>query len=181
MSDNEKAPVGFKQKAKHELREFVVISAYLAIFFCALVTYTMLLLRKYDVDNDVLNYSFALINALVIGKVILIGEMLHLGRGYEKRPLYQSILLKSLIFSALVFAFHILEEFVKRLIKGEPSGTVWHELHWTDMVSRAIVIFCAFVPLFGFRELRRVLGEDKLHALLVGRGVVEDAKSPAGD
>jgi hypothetical protein len=181
MSDNEKAKVGFKQKAKHEFIEFVVIAAYLAFFFCALVTYTMLLLKKYDVDNDVLNYSFALINALVIGKVILIGEMLHVGRGYEKRPLYQSILLKSLIFSALVLVFHVVEEVVKRIIAGEPSGTLWHRLHWTDMVSRALVIFCAFVPLFGFRELRRVLGEEKLHALLVGRGVVEDAKSPAGD
>ena len=181
MNDNEKAKVGFKQKAKHEFVEFVVIAAYLAIFFCALVTYTMLLLKKYDVDNDVLNYSFALINALVIGKVILIGEMLHVGRGYEKRPLYQSILLKSLIFAALVLVFHVLEEFVKRLIKGEPSGTVMHGLHWTDMVARALVIFCAFVPLFGFRELRRVLGEEKLHALLMGRGVVEGRKSPAGN
>jgi hypothetical protein len=180
MSDNEKAKVGFKQKAKHEFMEFVVIAAYLAFFFCALVTYTMLLLRKYDVNNDVLNYSFAVINALVIGKVILIGEMLHVGRGYEKRPLYQSVLLKSLIFAGLVLVFHIVEEIVKRIIAGEPSGTVWHRLRIDDMVARALVVFCAFIPLFAFRELRRVLGEEKLYALVRGRGVAEDAKSPAG-
>jgi hypothetical protein len=48
-----------------------------------------------------------------------------------------------------------------------------------DMV--ALVVFCAFISLFGFRELRRVLGEEKLYALVRGRGVAEDAKSPAGD
>lgn len=46
-----------------------------------------------------------------------------LGRGYEKRPLYQSILFKSLIFAGLVLVFHIVEEVVKRIIAGEPSGT----------------------------------------------------------
>jgi hypothetical protein len=181
MSDNEKAKVGFKQKAKHEFIEFVVIAAYLAFFFCALVTYTMLLLKKYEVSDDVLNYSFALINALVIGKVILIGEMLHLGRGYEKRPLYQSVLLKSLIFAGLVLVFHILEEVVKRIIAGEPSGAVWHRLHWTDMVSRVLVIFCAFVPLFAFRELRRVIGEEKLYAIVRSRRAQEDSTASAGD
>ena len=38
----------------------------------------MLLLKKYDVSY--LNYAFAIINALVIAKVILIGEMAHIGR-----------------------------------------------------------------------------------------------------
>jgi hypothetical protein len=95
--------------------------------------------------------------------------------------LWQSVLLKSLIFAALVLVFHIVEEIVKRMIAGEPSGTVWHRLRIDDMAARALVVFCAFVPLFAFRELRRVLGEEKLHSLLRGRGVVEDAKSAAGD
>ena len=172
MSDNEKAKVSLTQRVKHELIEFWVIAGYLAFFFSALVTYTMLMLRKYDVSNDALNYGFAIVNALVIGKVILIGEMMHLGRGYEKRPLWQSVLLKSVVFSVLVLVFHIVEEMVKRVIHGEPRGTVWHHLRMEDMVARALVVFCAFIPLFAFRELRRVLGEEKLYALLRGRGMV---------
>ena len=70
---------------------------YLAFFFCALATYTMLLLRKYDLDSY-LTYSFAIINALVIGKVILIAQMAHLGRSYEKKPLYQAIFYKAFLF-----------------------------------------------------------------------------------
>lgn len=34
-------------------------------------------------------------------------------------------------------------------------------------------LLCAFVPLFLFRELRRVLGEEKLYSLLCSRGVAD--------
>jgi hypothetical protein len=36
--------------------------------------------------------------------------------------LYESVLLKSLIFAGLVLVFHIVEEVVKRMIVGELSG-----------------------------------------------------------
>ena len=141
MTSKDSTKPGFKQRAKDELIDFAVIAAYLAFFFCAIVTYTMLLLRQYDVNNDALNYTFAIINALIIAKVILIGELMHLAKSAETRPLYQSVLLKSLIFALLVFAFHLLEEFIKRLIHGEPSGTVWRNMNFNELIARSIVIF----------------------------------------
>ena len=98
----------------------------------------MLRLKKYDVSNDAMNFGFAIVNALVIGKVILVGEMMHLGRGYEKRPLWQSVLLKSVVFSVLVLVFHIVEEVVKRIIHGSRvgrsgticSGRIWSRGCW---------------------------------------------------
>jgi hypothetical protein len=163
------AKPGFKQKAGRELKELVIIFAYLAFFFCALITYTSLELRKYEINY--LSYSFAIINALVIAKVILIGDMVGLGKRVETRPLYQSVLLKSILFSLLVLAFHFLEEFVKRLIHHQPFGTVWHETHWDELIARSIIIFLTFIPLFAFTELRRVLGEDKIYALFRAPGV----------
>ena len=70
----------FKQKAKHELNEMLVLSAYLAFFLCALSAYKLLLLKQYQVD-EYWNFGFALINALVITKVIMIGEYAKVGRG----------------------------------------------------------------------------------------------------
>ncbi len=99
MTKDPAAP-GFKQKAVRELKDFAVIALYLAFFFSVLVTYTMLLLKKYDLNY--LDYTFAIINALVIAKVILIGEMVHFGKGAEARPLYQSVVYKAFIFGLLV-------------------------------------------------------------------------------
>jgi hypothetical protein len=159
---------GFKQKAKQDLKDFILISAYLAFFFCALTTYTMLLLKKYDVSY--LNYSFAIINALVIAKVILIGEMVHIGTGAEARPLYQSVLYKAFVFGLLCLAFHFLEEFVKRLIRHDPFGTVFHQIKYDDLIGRTIVVFCTFIPLFAFIELRRVIGEKEFYSLFLTPG-----------
>ena len=156
MTSKDPAAQSFKQKAREELIDFAMVSLYLAFFFCALVTYTMLLLRKHDIDSP--NYAFAIINALIIGKVILIGELMHLGRRAETRPLYQAVLFKSVIFSLFVLAFHFLEEFIKRLIHGKPFGTVWHEIDPDELLARSIIVFCTFLPLFAVRELHVVLG-----------------------
>jgi hypothetical protein len=162
MTKDPAAP-GFRQKAERELKDFAVIVLYLAFFFSALVTYTMLLLKKYDLNY--LDYTFAIINALIIAKVILIGEMVHIGKGAEARPLYQSVVYKAFVFGLLCLAFHFLEEFVKRLIHHKPFGAVWNDIHFDDLMGKSLVVFCTFIPLFAFRELRRVLGEEKLHAL----------------
>ena len=163
MTSKGPAAPGFKKKAERELKHFAWISLYLAFFFCALSTYSMLLLRRYEISY--LNYTFAIVNALIVAKVILIGRMVHLGRGAEDRPLYQTILYKSFLFGLLIFAFHILEEFIKRVIHGKPFGTVWHELDFNEVIAKSIIIFCAFIPLFAFLELGRVLGGEKLHGL----------------
>jgi hypothetical protein len=170
MTSDAATKPSFKEKAKSEFINYAVISAYLATFFCAIVTYTILLLRKYDISDDAMNYTFAIINALVIGKVILIGKIFNLGRSAEYRPLYQTVLLKSVFYGLLVFGFHLLEEFIKRLIRGEPAGAVWHNMSYEDLIGRSILIFLSFIPLFAFIELRRLVGEDKLHALFFKHG-----------
>jgi hypothetical protein len=181
MTNNAPATLSFKQKAKREFIEYAAVSAYLAAFFCAIVAYTILLLKKYDLSHDALNYTFAIINALIIGKVILIGKMINIARSTEKRPLYQTVLLKSVIYGLLVFGFHILEEFIKRLIHGEPSGTVWHDMHYEDLIGRSILIFLAFIPLFAFIELRRLIGEENLHALVFKHGATSNPGLSTGD
>src|SRR5271166_6589263 len=157
-----------KQKAKHELREMIELVVYLAFFFCALAVYDMLLLHEYSVESW--NFAFALINALVITKVIMIGEYAKLGRKYESRPLLLSAVWKAFVFGLLVFAFHIVEEAIKRLIHGADLVRAPREIRFDQLAGRAIVVFCIFVPLFAFRELKRVMGEDKFRALLFGPG-----------
>ena len=63
---------GRKEKIKHELKEMLTLCSYLAFFFCAIAIYDMLLLKQYNVEYWTI--AFALINAMVITKVIMIGE-----------------------------------------------------------------------------------------------------------
>ena len=163
MSNETAQKEGLKQKAEHELVQFGIISLYLAFFFCAVATYGMLLLDQYHVAYY--NYAFALINALVIAKVILIGEYAHLGKKHESKPLFLSAIYKAFLFGLLVFGFHIVEEVIKRLVHGESIATASHNVRVDELLARSLVVFSAFVPLFAFRELRRVLGDDGFQSL----------------
>jgi hypothetical protein len=146
-----------------EFEELVIITLYLGFFFCALATYSMLLLDKFHISYFI--YGTALLNALVIAKVILIGEAVHAGTKFEGKALFYSAIWKAFVFSLLVFAFHILEEMIKHLVHGKGFAGAFHNIRIDDLLARTVIIFCTFIPLFAFRELRRVMGQDNFRAL----------------
>jgi hypothetical protein len=161
-----------KQKAAHEFKEIAFVFLYLAFFFCALATYSMLLLGKFHISY--FTYGAALINAFVITKVILIGEAAHLGKQLEAKPLVYSAVYKAALFGLLVFAVHILEEMIKRLVHGKDIVGAFQEIRLDDLLARSVVVFCTFIPFFAFRELGRVLGRNKFRALLLSTGAAQN-------
>jgi hypothetical protein len=165
MSNENPQKASVKQKVVHELEDMAIIFFYLAFFFCALATYSMLLPGKFHISY--FTYGAALINALVIAKVILIGEAVHLGKKGEVRALVYSTIYKAFLFGLLVFAFHILEEMIKRVVHGQDIAGAFHEIRLDDLLARSVIIFCTFIPLFAFRELRRVVGQEKFRAMLL--------------
>ena len=59
------------------------------------------------------------VNALVLSKIILLGEYLRRGKRQEHRPLICSTIYKSFPFTLPVGVFHILEDAVKGVLHGE--------------------------------------------------------------
>ena len=105
----------------------------------------MLLLRQYSVEYWTI--AFALINAAVITKVLMIGEYAKLGKRYEYKSLLISAVWKSFAFGLLVFALHVVEEVIKRLIPGADLAEASRDIRLERFASRAIIVFCVFVPL----------------------------------
>jgi hypothetical protein len=174
--NNEKLKEGaFKQKIIHELKTVGWVSLYLALFFCALCTYSMLVLNEFNIRNSYFRYGFAIVNALVIAKIILIGEYARLGRGHENKPLIVSALWKAFLFGLLVAAFHILEEAIKRLAFRERIS-----VRVDEMLIRNLVVLSFLIPFFAFWELRRVLGEGKLFDLFFRRRTMVESDMADG-
>jgi len=176
--NSEKSEKGIKEKAAHEFKEMAIVTVYLAFFFCALATYSMLLMQKSELAY--FTYGAAVVNALVVAKVILIGEAAHLGKKQEARPMLISAVLKAFLYTLLVFAFHFVEEIIKRLIHGKDIAGAFRDVRLDDLLARSVIIFCTFIPFFAFRELGRVLGQDKFRAMLIGKGAApaSDTSSP---
>ena len=87
-----------------------------------------------------------------------------------------SAIWKAFVFSLLVFAFHIVEEVIKRLIHGADLAKASRELRLDQFAVRAIVVFCIFIPLFAFREFRRVMGDEEFQTLVFGPGGGEEMR-----
>jgi len=157
-----------KRKAKHELIEMLLLFGYLGFFFCALAFYDLLLLRQYHVKYW--NFGFAIINALVITKVIMLGEYAKLGRRHENKALLVSIFWKALVFGILIYIFHIVEEIFRHMVHGKDLAGASHEVQLDNLLGRSIVILCALIPLFAFREFRRVMGEEEFNRVFFRSG-----------
>ena len=123
-------------------------------------------------------YGTALINALVLSKVILIGEYMGLGKRHEARPLVFSTIYKSFVFTLLTAAFHIAEHAIRGLVQGEPAGAL-SGTAISELFGRCLVLFFAFLPFFALRETGRVLGETRLKDLFFKPRVQTEYDQPA--
>jgi hypothetical protein len=89
---------------------------YLWVLFALFVLHQSIILAQEHINYQA--QGFAIVSALILAKVMLIGEDLHLGSELRDKPLIYSILYKSLVFSVFLIGFHIVEEVVVGLIRG---------------------------------------------------------------
>jgi len=161
---------GMKEKAVEEFRLYVIIALYLALLFGTFTVYRRLVLAEFGVPY--LNYGFAIIQALIIGKVILIGDAFRLGKRFEHMPLAVSVLYKSIVFSLFVMAFGVLEHVVEGLFHKENMGAVKANIMAIgadELLARTLMLITAFIPFFAFWELGRVVGRERIYDLFFSR------------
>jgi hypothetical protein len=157
-----------KQRLYHEIISFVEIAGYLLLLFGVLALHEAIVSAKDGIEYHF--YGFAIVNALVLGKVILVAEDLRFAEWFrEKRPIY-AILAKSFAFTILLLIFDIVEEVIVGRFKGKTIGESFP--HIGDGSPRSfifviIIFFIALIPFFAFREIGRVFGERELRSLFL--------------
>ena len=171
MSNPDKKKGNLKKKLLHEVETYWVYVVYLTLVFAAFTQYRRLILS--DVGISYTDYGVALIEAFIFAKVIMIGDALHIGRGFEHKPLIFPTLLKTAIFALFVGLFVLIEYAIKGLIKSKGAVEGVMELLGKgpyEVLAGGLVIFVAFIPFFALKELSRVLGgEGKILALFFRR------------
>src|SRR5262245_4732855 len=173
MADAHKTPAGWKQKLIAELISYRLVVGYLACFFGVFTWYRRLILAEYHISY--VSYGISLLEALVLAKVMLIGDVLHLGRRLEDQPLLVPTLYKAMVFTLWLGMFSVLEHTIGGLFRGQGLAGGVEELMSTgtyELLARCLVTFVAFTPFFAFKELERVLGEGHIWTLFFrGRAV----------
>ena len=177
MSIGDKQRVGWKQRIASEMVAYWITVLYLAVFFGMFFMYQRLILTQYDITYE--DYGIGVIKALVLAKVIMLGDMLRIARGFEQRPLIYPTLFRSLAFTLWVLLFIILEHTVRGFLQGKGFGGGFEEFLQRDkyeLLARGLVVFFAFIPFFAVKELGLLLGRGRLLELFFRRrtpGVME--------
>ena len=153
-----------KQKAYHELKEFLGIALYLWVILALFQLYRSLLLREEHL-SAVAHQGFAIINALALGKVLLIAKALHLGEWIEDWPLIYPTLLKSALFTIVLACFKILEDAGLGMCRGKSFQESIADLGGgtlNEILCVSLIMFVVLIPFFVLTELQGVFGEGKL-------------------
>lgn len=155
-----------KARVVSEMKKVIIVVMYLWLFFALFSFYRRLILQENGIS--VWDQSFAIVNALVFGKVILIAQGLKLDAGLRKYPLVYTVLGNAFLFALLLFVFHLCEESVKALVNGRPvaaaisafgGGTLW------GFLTMGAIMFICLIPFFAIDEVARVFGGQALWEL----------------
>lgn len=161
-----------------ETRKLFGIFIYLWVLLSLFSLHKALILHD---ESLIYHQGFAVINALALAKVVLIGEMFRVGDKLKNKPLIYPIMFKSAVFAVLLMCFHIIEETLigtwhgKTISQGIPDiggGTL------QGILMIGIIMFVVLMPFFAFRELEGALGKEQLRLLLFGSKTKTGAVPP---
>ncbi len=131
--------------------------------------------KAFIFNENMLTYQqgFALINALALAKIVVIGQDLHVGERLTRSlPLIYTIMLKAAVFAVIVIAFHVIEETLIGIWHGKTAAEAIPTLgdgSLQALLMLSIISFVALIPFFGFLEIQKALGVEQLRAILLRR------------
>ena len=158
-----------KQRAIEQMKRFLLIALYLWLVFGLLVVFKSMILAEYRIPFAY--HGFAIINALALGKVMLVAEDLHLGGRFDNAPLIYPTLLKSAVFTSVLACFKLLEEAAVGLYHGKSFAESIADLGGGTVqaiLTLTLLLFVVLIPFVALGELRRALGAGKLKQLFFG-------------
>ena len=168
------------ERGRDEFRRFLVMFVYLWVVFGLFVLNETVILGERHVSFAA--QGFALINAAVMAKVMLIAEALKLGRRFERLPLIYPVVYKSAAFAAVFIAFHTLERILVGLLGGHSVADSLPRIgggSWSGMLTVWAIMTISLLPFFALREIGRILGEGMLWSLMFRRAAEREKPADA--
>lgn len=169
-SDAGQAPKrSLKARLYGELKSFLLIFAYLWLVFFVFLVHEWTVLASNHIGFKF--YGLALVNALVLSKIMLIAEAFKFADRLDDKPLIYPIAFKAIAFGALLMVSYVAEEILVGLYHGKSAAESFPQVGGGGLVGIVTIgaILCvALVPFFAFREIARVIGAAEFRALMLG-------------
>jgi len=115
--------------------------------------------------ESALSSRIAFINALLLAKIMLTAEMLHVAENLKHRPLIYPVIFKSTVFSLILITVSILEETLTAMWHGKAVSIAMDGGSLKGILVVGIIMFWVLMPFFGLKEIGRDIGDGKLYEL----------------
>jgi hypothetical protein len=147
-----------------ELRELLPPTVFFAVSFNLIVLTTDLILADYRASFA--SFMVATMAALVVGKSVLVANIMPFSRRFDTAPIIQPVLFKTVVYWAVVFLVRFLEKLVEYLVAGGtisaiPEYVTTH-FTWHRFAAIQIWIFVLFLIYTSVEELNARLGDGEL-------------------
>jgi hypothetical protein len=160
------------QRARHEMVEYIAISAYLFVCFGSLLFYKSAILRNEGIEFTA--SGLALVKALILGKFILVLQAVKVGeRGDKPGILLVDILKTSFLFLVFLVLLNAIEEVGLGLFHGRAAREVLGEMAGgtlPEAIAVCLLLLLVLIPYFSFRGLAFRLGDGVLWKHFTERG-----------
>lgn len=158
-------------RLKTELKRYAAISAYLFVCFAVVLIYEASQVPAKEVTWMTL--AIALGKALVMGKFILIGEILEPGTRVSAPTLLHRATWRTLGMLLVLIVLKLIEEAIVGLVHDRSIAELFTELGEQSLLTLlgpVLLMLLILIPMIFAIEFDRVLGKDGLKNLLLDRG-----------
>ncbi len=152
-------------RAKHGLSRFVMMFLYLFVIFTLFQFHEYIVLTQHHLPYT--RYGFAIVNALILAKVMLVADEFRLGDWFPTQPLLYPILIRSILFAAVFIVFDIAEKVITGLFEGQSLADSIPSLGSGGVLGSVLIgaiLTVALTPFFAFAELSKILGPGVLRS-----------------
>jgi len=157
-----------KHHAVREFKTFLIFFLYLWALFGLFVLNEAVITRMHG--GTIAFQGFALVNAFVMAKVLILIEKLELARWLSNRPRIVVIIYEAVVCAVLFIVFHILEHMIIGYFRGEAEGAAPLAAGgFVGLLIIAVILFVCLLPFFAFKNVALAIGMDRMREILLRR------------
>ena len=160
MATETPAKATLQQRATHEIKELLILTAYLYVTLGAVIAVKAAVLHTAGIEFA--PWGLAIVKALVLAKFILVGDAMKIGEGHTG-PLIWPTLHKAVGFLLVILT--IIEEAIVGLLHHRSIGNSLGDLFGArleETLAGYLIMLLVLVPYFAFQVLDDALGKGRL-------------------
>lgn len=162
----------------HEMRRYLILFLYLWALFGLFVLDESIVERS---RGDAFVFQgFAILNAFVLAKVMLVAEHVDLTGWLRRQALAWTILFEAALCTFLFMGVHLLERVLAQALHRGGGATGTHAFGSggvSGVLVVAAIVFVSLLPFFTFKHVARAVGPERMQAILLAP---RDAPPPSG-